>query len=95
MLAENDRIREELSAIDLALETMTTLSSSIRDSFGLYLNKTASDLIAGITGGIYTSLSVDENLNVFLNTKTKLVPLEPVSYTHLIFQHFLDNSLKD
>ena len=74
-MAENDRIREELSAIDLALETMTTLSSSIRDSFGLYLNKTASDLIAGITGGIYTSLSVDENLNVFLNTKTKLVQL--------------------
>lgn len=79
ILAENDRIREELAAIDLALETMTTLSSSIRDSFGLYLNKTASDLIAGITGGIYTSLSVDENLNVFLNTKTKLVPLEQVS----------------
>ncbi len=79
ILTENDRIREEISAIDLALETMTALSSSIRDSFGLYLNKTASDLIAGITGGIYTSMSVDENLNVFLNTKTKLVPLEQVS----------------
>lgn len=79
ILAENDRIREEIAAVDLALETMTGLSSSIRDSFGLYLNKTASDLIAGITGGIYTSMSVDENLNVFLNTKTKLVPLESVS----------------
>lgn len=79
ILSENDRIREELSAIDLALETMTVLSSSIRDSFGLYLNKTASELISGITGGIYTSLSVDENLNVFLNTRTKLVPLEQVS----------------
>ncbi|ADL02760.1 ATP-binding protein [Lacrimispora saccharolytica] len=79
ILTENDRIREEISAIDLALETMTSLSTSIRDSFGLYLNKTASDLIAGITGGIYTSMSVDENLNVFLNTKTKLVPLEQVS----------------
>lgn len=79
ILTENDRIREEIASIDLALETMTSLSSSIRDSFGLYLNKTASDLIAGITGGIYTSMSVDENLNVFLNTKTKLVPLEQVS----------------
>lgn len=79
ILAENDRVREEISSIDLALETMTSLSSSIRDSFGLYLNKTASSLIAGITGGIYTSMSVDENLNVFLNTKTKLVPLEQVS----------------
>lgn len=79
ILAENDRIREEVSSVDLALETMTNLSSSIRDSFGLYLNKAASDLIAGITGGIYTSMSVDENLNIFLNTKTKLVPLEQVS----------------
>lgn len=79
ILAENDRMREEIASIDLAMETMTSLSSSIRDSFGLYLNKTASDLIAGITGGIYTSMSVDENLNVFLNTKTKLVPLEQVS----------------
>lgn len=78
-LAFNERITQEIEAIDLAQETMTDLSTSIRDSFGLYLNKTASDLIAGITGGIYTSLSVDENLNVFLNTPRKLVPLEQVS----------------
>lgn len=78
-LSENERIREEITAIDLALETMTELSATIRDSFGLYLNKTASDLIAGITGGIYSSMSVDENLNIFMNTKTKLVPIDQVS----------------
>ena len=79
VLAENDRIREEITAIDLALETMTTLSATIRDSFGLYLNKTASELISGITGGIYDSMSVDESLNVFMNTRTRLVPVEQVS----------------
>ena len=79
VLAENDRIREEISAIELAQETLTELSSSIRDSFGLYLNKEASDLVGGITGGLYDSLSIDENLNVFLNTKRKLVPIEQVS----------------
>lgn len=79
VLVENDRIREEITAIDLAQETMTGLSTSIRDSFGLYLNKTASELVGGITGGRYTSMSIDENLNAFLNTKTKLVPLEQVS----------------
>lgn len=79
ILAENDRIREEIAAIDLAQETMTGLSSSIRDSFGLYLNKEASRLVCGITGGIYDSMSIDENLNVFLNTKWKLVPIENVS----------------
>ena len=78
-LAENDRIHDEIVAIDLAQETMADLSSSIRDSFGLYLNQEASQYITGITGGIYDSMSIDENLNVFLNTKTKLVPLENVS----------------
>lgn len=78
-LAENDRIHDEIVAIDLAQETMADLSSSIRDSFGLYLNKEASQYITGITDGIYDSMSIDENLNVFLNTKTKLVPLENVS----------------
>ena len=78
-LAENDRIHDVIVAIDLAQETMADLSSTIRDSFGLYLNKEASQYITGITGGIYDSMSIDENLNVFLNTKTKLVPLENVS----------------
>ena len=79
VLAENDRIREEITAIDLALETMTGLSATIRDSFGLYLNKTASELIAGITGGIYTSMSIDQDLNIFMNTPSHLVPVEQVS----------------
>jgi len=78
-LAENDRISQEIAAIDLARDTMTELSASIRDSFGFYLNKTASELIGGITGGIYTSMSIDENLNPFMNTPTRLVPLEQVS----------------
>lgn len=79
VLAENDRIRDEIAAIDLAQETMTELSTSIRASFGVHLNQTASDLVSGITGGIYSSMSVDENLNIFMNTKTKLVPVEQVS----------------
>lgn len=78
-VAENDRLREEISAIELALDTISELSSTIRDSFGLYLNSIASSLISGITGGAYNSMSVDENLNVYLNTKTKLIPLEQTS----------------
>lgn len=79
VLEENERIQNELNAIELAQDTMTALSTSIRDSFGLYLNKTASELISGITGGIYTSMSIDENLDVFMNTPGKLVPIEQVS----------------
>ena len=79
VLAENERLQEELDAIDLAQETMTNLSTSIRDSFGLYLNKTASELISGITGGIYTSMSIDQNLDISMNTPARLVPIEQVS----------------
>ena len=79
VLAENDRLRDEISAIDLAIETMAELSASIRGSFGLYLNKTASNLINDITGGIYSSMRIDENLNIFMNTRTRLVPVEQVS----------------
>ncbi len=79
IIAENDRLREEIEAITLAQETMTRLSTTIHHSFGLYLNERASELISGITGGIYDSLSIDQGLNVFLNTKRKLIPLEQVS----------------
>lgn len=79
IITENERLRQDIAAIDLAQETMQELSMSIRDSFGLYLNKAASELISGITGGIYSSISIDENLNAFLNTRKKLIPLEQVS----------------
>ena len=79
ILAENKHIQEELDAVDLAQDTMTNLSTTIRDSFGLYLNKTASELIEGITGGIYRSMSIDQDLNIFMNTPTRLVPIEQVS----------------
>lgn len=79
IIEENERIQTEIEALELAQEIMEELSGSIRNSFGFYLNQTASSLINGITGGIYNSLSVDENMNVFLNTKNRLVPLEQVS----------------
>ena len=37
------------------------------------------ELIEGITGGIYRSMSIDQNLNIFMNTPTRLVPIDQVS----------------
>ena len=79
IIAENDKIRFEIDAIDLATETLKNLSQTIKNSFGLYLNKDASELIEGITGGVYDSISIDENFNVFLNTPNRLVPMEQAS----------------
>jgi len=79
IIAENDKIRFEIDAIDLAIDTLKNLSETIKNSFGLYLNKDASELIEGITGGVYDSISIDENFNVFLNTPNRLVPIEQAS----------------
>lgn len=76
IVAENDRLNTEIEAINIASETLSRLSETIHDSFGRYLNQSASRLISGITGNVYDSLSVDQNLNVFLNTSRKLIPLE-------------------
>ncbi|SFG14793.1 ATP-binding protein [Oribacterium sp. WCC10] len=78
-ISENDSITEEIDAINLAYETMTELENSIKMSFGHYLNKEAGDLISGITGGVYDSMWIDQNLDIFMNTPTKLVPIEDVS----------------
>lgn len=78
-LDENDAISTEIDAINLAAETMTELQSSIQSSFGHYLNKAAGELIAGITGGVYDSMWIDQNLDIFMNTPGKIVPIEDVS----------------
>ena len=78
-LDENDAISAEIDAINLAAETMTELQSSIQSSFGHYLNKEAGELIAGITGGVYDSMWIDQNLDIFKNTPGKIVPIEDVS----------------
>ena len=77
-LDENDAISTEIDAINLAAETMTDLQSSIQSSFGHYLNKEAGELIAGITGGVYDSMWIDQNLDIFMNTPGKIVPIEDV-----------------
>lgn len=78
-LDENDAISTEIDAINLAAETMTELQSSIQSSFGHYLNKEAGELIAGITGGVYDSMWIDQHLDIFMNTPGKIVPIEDVS----------------
>ena len=78
-LDESDAITVEIDAINLAAETMTELQGSIQSSFGHYLNKEAGELIAGITGGVYDSMWIDQNLDIFMNTPGKIVPIEDVS----------------
>lgn len=79
VMARNDSINDELEAIDIALETIDALSKEMKTSFGLHLNKEASAMISDITGGVYDSMHIDDELGVWMNTKDKMVPIEQVS----------------
>lgn len=75
----NKHWEEEILAIDLALDTMTRLSTDIKDSFGLYLNKEASGYLKQLSNGAYHAMSIDNELNIRLNTGKKLVPAYQLS----------------
>lgn len=79
VIAENDRLQFEIDAINIAQDLISQLAISIKTSFGTYLNKEASVLVSGITGGVYDSMFIDDDLNIFMNTRTKLVPIEQIS----------------
>ncbi|SFR71451.1 ATP-binding protein [Anaeromicropila populeti] len=56
--------REELQAIKLAIDTICTLAKEIHNRFGDSLNQKASQIISEITGEKYTNLFIDEDLNM-------------------------------
>ena len=78
-IERNQALREECDAIDLAAATIDELSGNVFDSFGRYLTDTASDLIRQITGGRYTKLLMDENMELSLEHEHQPVPISSVS----------------
>ena len=79
IIAENNRIKEKADAMEIAAERIMSLSKSIRNSMGIYMNKEAGRLISEITGGAYESIDIDENMSVCLNKNGRMIPVEQVS----------------
>ncbi|MDO4437983.1 MAG: AAA family ATPase [Eubacteriales bacterium] len=79
IIAENNRIKEKTDAMEIAAEKIMSLSKSIRNSMGIYMNKEAGRLISEITGRAYESIDIDENMSVFLNKNGRMIPVEQVS----------------
>ena len=77
--AQNERLKREIDAIDIAKETITSLSTALQGSMGAFLNREAGRLLSGLTGSIYQSMDVGRKLDIWLNTRDGMVPLESVS----------------
>ena len=75
----NDQIKKEIDSIDLAMETLTELSTEIQVMFGTHLNKSVSKYIDALTNHKYNSLNVDNALNVTINYEDKVIDLDKIS----------------
>lgn len=71
--------REEIRAINVAINTIDELSKDIQSDFGSDVNELASEYIKYFTNGKYQNISIDSDLNVFLNEKEKLIQIEQLS----------------
>ena len=79
VLAHNREIRTELGALDLARQTIDSLSVTAFDSFGKYLQETASRLISQITSGRYTRILIDDDMHITLEQDHQPVELSSLS----------------
>ena len=79
ILNRNDALSSDIESINLAMETIKSLSDEIQVAFGMHLNESASNYIDILTNGKYNSLSIDDTLNTTINYDGKMIPLYKVS----------------
>ncbi len=72
-------VEESLSAVYLAIDTLEEVSSEIYEEYAKKLNERVSEILSRITGGRYTSIFLDECLQVKVYTPQRLLEIEQVS----------------
>ncbi|WP_394921047.1 ATP-binding protein [uncultured Robinsoniella sp.] len=77
--ADSNRIQNDIEALEIAISTIQEISKEIYKESARKLNYTASDILNEVTGGSYTSIYLDANMQVRINTPHKLLYLEQVS----------------
>ncbi|MDO4488989.1 MAG: AAA family ATPase [Eubacteriales bacterium] len=79
VIADNNRIKEQIDAIDIAIDTINDLSLTLKDRIGTYLNKEASRSIKNLTNGHYRSMDIGTGNDIYLSTKDGMVNVNSVS----------------
>lgn len=64
LLEKEEALKTELEAVTTAMDTIRGLSRNIHDSFGTVLNRRVSGLVSELTGGRYSNIRIDENLEM-------------------------------
>ncbi|HIU87692.1 MAG TPA: AAA family ATPase [Candidatus Avilachnospira avistercoris] len=78
-IAENNRIKEDIDAIDMAKENLSELSSELRSSTGAYINREAGEILGEVTGGTYSRIELTEGMDIYINKKGQSIPAKALS----------------
>ena len=76
---QNQLLRDRIDAIDIAVETLEGLRDGIRSAVGTYINKEASHMVEGLTGGAYTSVNAGRQYDISLNSHDGMISVKDVS----------------
>ena len=79
-LDKTSALDEECEAIDLAIARITDLSAQVYRDGGSDFARQSSQILSELTEGRYTAISLDEKMQVRINTPDKLLHLSQVSY---------------
>lgn len=74
---ENAKV--EMQAIEEAKKNIEEIANEVRNSFGKKLNERASYYMSKITNGKYNQLTIDDKLNISVNTKYSLLTTSKLS----------------
>lgn len=79
VIAENNRLKEQMDAIDIAIDTIGDLSFTIKDRLGTYLNFEASRALKSLTDGRYHSMDIGTGNDISLNSKLGMISVNDIS----------------
>ena len=72
-------IRLELQAVGLALSALQRASGRMEGQIGPHLNAAMSEIFAGLTGGAYRQVYVNDKLEIAVRAAGRTIPLESLS----------------
>lgn len=76
---QNEAIQTEISAIELAVSTIRSITGDYHVSFVPRLNQSCSRILSSLTGGMYDSMTTDDTLRIFIKYQNRNLPLQALS----------------
>lgn len=76
---KNNELSLEIEAVKMAVSSIQSIAEDYHVSFVPRINKTCSAILTSLTGGAYTRMAVDDNLNLYIQSQKRSLPLSALS----------------